>query len=297
MSDMRREQWAITSRGEWLERRRGAVNSSQMGAVLGVHPYLTPEQLAGEMRGESVKGDTASMRAGRILESAVAAALQEEHPDWPPLVKCDSYYWLPEHRIGATPDYLWGDNGLIECKTCAPHVWERWHGRVPLAYVLQLLTALMCTGREKGIVAVMVRGGDFPLHEYTVERHQAAEQRILDAVAQWWQQYDQGLIAAPAPVEELEAMLDSGEHRDLSGNAEMLGLLEARRELKAQVSVLNQRLGEVDYAIKNTLGPASTAWLEGWSLSFKRYHRAAYTVPERDVRMLKIREIKEMVGE
>ena len=96
MSDMLREQWAITSRGEGLERRRGAVNSSQIGAVLGVHPYLTPEQLSGQMRGESVRGDTPSMRAGRILEPAVAAALQEEHPDWPPLVKCDSNFSLPE---------------------------------------------------------------------------------------------------------------------------------------------------------------------------------------------------------
>ena len=35
MSDMKalqREAWRITSRGEWLERRRAAVNSSQMGA-------------------------------------------------------------------------------------------------------------------------------------------------------------------------------------------------------------------------------------------------------------------------
>jgi predicted phage-related endonuclease len=268
-----------------------------MGAVLGVHPYLTPEQLSGQMRGESVRGDTPSMRAGRILEPAVAAALQEDHPDWPPLVKCDSYYWLPKHRIGATPDFLWGDNGLIECKTCAPHVWERWHGRVPLAYVLQLLTALMCTGREKGIVAVMVRGGDFPLHEYEVARHPAAEQRILDAVAQFWQAHDAGQIAAPAPVEELEAMLDDGSHLDWSGHDNIRLMLEQRRELKTQMTALTQHLNNVDYQIKNRIGPASTAWTEGWSISFKRYHRAEYTVPERDIRVLKIREMKETTSE
>ena len=287
---LHRESWAITSRGEWLERRRGAVNSSQMGAVLGVHPYLTTEQLAGEMRGGSVKGSTPSMRRGRILEPAVAAALQEEHPEWPPLVKANSYHWLPEHRIGATPDYLWGEDGLIECKTCHPRAWEQWHGRVPLAYVLQLLTALMCTGRAHGIVAVMVCAGDFPVHEYEVARHPAAEQRILDVVAEWWRQFDQGLIAAPAPVEELESMLNSGEHLNWSDNEEVRLLLEQRRELKAELSVVTQKLGNVDYQIKNRMGAASTAWLPGYSLSFKRHHRAEYTVAAKEIRSLRIKE-------
>jgi hypothetical protein len=53
----------------------------------------------------------------------------------------------------------------------------------------------------------------------------------------------------------------------------------------------------VDYQIKNRIGPASTAWTEGWSISFKRYHRAEYTVPERDIRVLKIREMKETTSE
>ena len=77
----------------------------------------------------------------------------------------------------------------------------------------------------------------------------------------------------------------------------MRAMLEERRELKAQASITSQRLGELDYAIKNNIGQASTAWLEGWSLSLRRYHRAEYTVPARDVRVLKIREIKETMGE
>jgi predicted phage-related endonuclease len=287
---LRREAWQISSRGEWLERRRAAVNSSQMGALLGVHPYLSPEQLVGQMRGESVRGDTPSMRRGRVLEPAVAAALQEDHPEWPPLVKSDSYYWLPEHRIGATPDYLWGEDGLIECKTCAPHVWEQWRGRVPLAYLLQLLTALMCTGRERGIVAVMVCAGQFPVHEVEVARHPEAERKIIEAVGAFWDAYDAGLPTPPQSAAEIEAMLDTGEHLDWSGNDDIREMLEERRTLKTEMSALATRLGEIDYTIKNTIGPASTAYLPGWSISFRRYHRAEYTVPERDIRTLRIKE-------
>jgi len=293
MSDMKalqREAWRITSRGEWLERRRSAVNSSQMGAVLGVHPYLSPEQLIGQMRGESVRGDTPSMRRGRVLEPAVAAALQEDHPEWPPLVKSDSYYWLPEHRIGATPDYLWGDDGLVECKTCAPHIWDQWHGRVPLAYLLQLLTALMCTGRERGIVAVMVCAGQFPVHEFALERHPEAERKIIDAVAAWWKAWDRGEIAAPQSVEELETLLDNGEHLDWTNNEEMQMLLAERRDLKTEISKLTQRLGEYEYKIKNNIGRASTAWTPGYSITFRHHHRAEYTVPAKDIRVLRIKE-------
>ena len=290
MSEARRESRIIDGIGPWLEMRRSHVTASRMGALFDVHPFLTREQLAGELRGESSKGDTAPMRRGRILEAAVIEGLKETHPDWT-IERCCTYHWLPEHRIGATPDAFFNDDGLVECKTVHPRKWDEWHGFPPLAYILQTLTGMLVTGGRNGVLACMVLTSDYPIHEYTVCRHPAAEQRILDAAAAWWQQYDQGLIAGPAAVDELESMLDSGEHHDWSGNNEMRALLEERRELKAQVSALNQRLGNVDYQIKNGMGPASTAWLPGYSLSFKRQLRKEYTVPEAFIRVLRIKEV------
>ena len=234
MSDgMHRESRVIDAIGPWLELRRSHVTASRVGALFGRHPYLTREQLAGELRGESSKGDTAPMRRGRILEAAVIEALREAHPDWS-IERCRTYHWLPEHRIGATPDAFYDDAGLIECKTVHPRKWDEWHGTPPLQYLLQTLTGLLCTGRTHGVLACMILSSDYPVHEYEVQRHPAAEQRILDAVAEWWRQYDQGLIAAPAPVEELESLLDNGEHLDWSGNEEVRLLLDHRRELKAR---------------------------------------------------------------
>jgi len=290
MSEPRRESRVIDGIGPWLEQRRSHVTASRMGALFDVHPFLSREQLAGELRGESSKGDTPAMARGRKLEAAVIEGLKEAHPDWT-IERCRTYHWLPEHRIGATPDAFYNGDGLIECKTVHPRKWDEWHGFPPLAYILQTLTGMLVTGRRNGVLACMVLTSDYPIHEYTVCRHPAAEQRILDAAAAWWQQYDQGLIAGPAAVDELESMLDDGSHKDLSNNAEMRALLEERRELKASMSAAAQRLGEIEYAVKNTLGPASTAWLQGWNLSFKRYHRAEYTVPGKDIRVLRIKEI------
>ena len=290
MSDrLRRESRPIDDIGSWLAQRRQHVTASRVGALFDAHPYLTREQLAGELAGASTKGDTSALRRGRVLEAAIIEALREAHPDWR-IERARDYHWIEDYKLGATPDAYLDDDGLIECKTVRPEIWERWHGRPPLAYVLQLLTGLMCTGRSRGVLACMVLSPDYPVHEFEVPRHAEAEQRIIDATLTWWDQYEQGLIAAPQSAAELEMLLDNGQHLDWSDNQEMRELLEARRALKAEVSTLATRLGEVEYCIKNTIGPASTAWLPGYNITFKRYHRAAYTVAAKDIRVLKIKE-------
>lgn len=291
MSDgLRRESRRIDDIGVWLTHRREHVTASRVGALWDQHPYLSREQLAAELRGISTKGDTSAMRRGRIFEAAVIEALKEAHPDWR-IERAHDYHWLPDHRIGATPDAYLDDDGLIECKTVHPRKWEEWHGAPPIGYLLQLLTGLMCTGRQHGVLACMVMGGSYEVYEFTVERHPEAETRIIDATAQWWAEYDAGRIAAPQSAAEIEAMLDNGSHKDLSENREFRELLEARRDLKADISRLTQRLGETEYAIKNTLGPASTAWLPGYSIQFRRSLRRAYTVEEAFVRTLRVKEI------
>lgn len=286
---LHRESRVIDGIGPWLEQRKGHVTASRIGALFDCHPYLSREQLAGELRGESVKGDTAPMRRGRILEAAVIEALREAHPEWS-IERAHHYHWIEEYKLGATPDaYLDGD-GLIECKTVRPEIWDKWHGRPNIAYVLQLLTGLLCTGRSRGVLACMVLSSDYPVYEFDVARHPAAEQRIIEATAAWWRAWDAGELPGPAPVEELESMLDDGTHIDWSGNEEVRLLLEQRRELKSAITIAQQQLGSAEYNIKNRLGSASTAWLPGWSLTFRRQLRREYTVPKKEIRTLRIKE-------
>jgi predicted phage-related endonuclease len=229
------------------------------------------------------------MRRGRVLEAAVIEALREEHPGWR-IVRARDYHWIEEYRLGATPDAYLDEDGLIECKTVRPEVWDRWHGRPPIAYVLQLLTGLVCTGRSRGVLACMVLSNDYAVHEFDVPRHPEAERRIIEATQAWWAQYEEGLLAPPQSAAEIEAMLDDGSYRDLSARDDIREMLEERRDIKSRMSAEAQRLGEIEYTIKNTLGPASSAWLPGWQLTFKRTHRKAYTVAEAEIRTLRIKE-------
>lgn len=290
----RDDPWPISSTGEWLERRRRDITASRIGALWDSHPYLSRDGLAAELRGERSEVPNAAMRAGIILEPAVAAAVALEHPSWT-IEKAGTYHRLSTVRLGCTPDYFYSNDtvrrGILQCKTVSPQQWDNWHGTVPLAYTLQTLTEMLVTDADAGLLAVLIRGGSYPLYEFEVPRHAEAEHKIIEATTAWWAAYEAGELPQAQPVEDIEALIDDGSHLDWSGNEEVRALLEQRRSLKAESSVLQQRLGAVEYAIKNRIGPASTAWLPGWQITFRRHHRKEYTVQAADVRMLKIKEI------
>lgn len=289
---MNREVREITTLGEWLGWRQGDITASRIAALFDRHPFLTRDRLAADLRGEPAQITNSAMRRGRILEPAAAAALAEERPDWR-LAKATTYHRLPGHRIGATPDYWLDDDALVQIKTVAPQEWEKWQGHPPLAYTLQTLTELLVTGRQRGVLAVMVCSPSYPLHLFDVPRHEAAERRILAAAAEWWRAWDAGEIAAAAPASEIAAEVDDGSHRDLSSDNALPMLLPERAQLKADISRAEARLKEIDYEIKNRVGPARTAWLPGWSIGYATQHRKEAVIPAKDIRALRIKETME----
>jgi predicted phage-related endonuclease len=292
---MIREEWQITSIGEWLERRRHHITASRIGALFDEHQYLTRDGLAAELRGESGEVPNASMRAGNILEGGFPAAVRLDDKPWA-LSKADTYHWLPEHRLGATPDFWIGDDGLFQAKTASTEQWQKWHGHPPLMYLLQTLTEMIVTGRTWGVLGVMIRAGGYPIHYYEVARHEAAERRILDAVAAWWAAFDAGEFPAAVPSAEIAEMLDDGSHKDLSADNELPSLLEERQFLKAGVSNAEGRLKQIDADIKARFGTASTAWVPGWNLSFKAQNRREVLIPAATFRVLRVRANAEEEG-
>lgn len=293
MDAMTRESREITSLSDWLSWRRDYLTASHAGCLFGIHPYVTLDDLIAEKRDEKRgEGDNASMRAGRILEPAVIAALNEERPELH-VVKATTFHILPELRLACTPDAFGDDDLLVQCKTVSQHVWDQWHGAPPLHYVLQTLCELIVTGRSRGLLACLIRAPSYPLHVFEVNRHPAAEQRILDAVAEFWRKWDAGLHPVPQSPTEIAAELDDGSHKDLSADNELPGLLAERETLKASVSADQKRLDEIDYAVKNRIGAARTAWLPGWNLTFRSQTRKETVIPEKTFRVLRVRATAE----
>jgi len=294
MSEPAREVREIVSIGEWLQWRLPLVTASSIGALFGVHPHVSLDDMIAEKRGlRRGEGDNASMRAGRILEPAVIAAINEERPELQ-VVRATTFHLIPELRIGCTPDAWGADDLLVQLKTVSPAVWEQWRATRPLHYVLQTLTEMLVCGRSRGLLAIMVRSPAFPLYLFDVNRHPAAEARILDAVAEFWKSFDVGAFPIPAASSSgLAELVSDGSHKDFSGNNELASLLHERADLVPVRRNAEQRIDEIDSSIKERLGAASTAWCDGWNLSFRTQHRRETIIPAKDIRVLRIKRTAE----
>ena len=285
----------ITSIDEWLAWRREDMTASDISVLFDAHPFRkTREELAAEKRGAEGKADTRSMRSGRIFEVAGAEAAREEKPEW--LVeKAGTYHRIPGLRLGATPDFwvslksdLNPTREVLETKIASRWQWEKWQQRPPLAYFLQTEATVMVTGVPRGWLAILVMDGKYPLHLYEVPRHEAAEARIRDAVAGWWEAWDTQKVPEPAPTADLPVIYDDGSVADFTADNLMPALLTEREALKADIEHCTGRLHDIDEEIKSKLGVARIGLLPGWSLRYPTINAKAYTVPARTYRRLTV---------
>jgi len=309
MSEVAREVREIESTGAWLDWRREDLTASRIPALWNLHPYLSREQLADIMRATTSAGsgtppDNSAMRRGRIFEAAVAAAIAEERPEWT-LTKASTYHRIPSLRVGCTPDYFATSTlpkepgrGIIQIKTAAPRVWEKWHGRAPLPYIVQTLTEAVVCDCAWAWLVIMVMSDSYPVHYFSVARHAEAETRILVAATKWWAAYDAGeLPGTAAGAAELEAAFDDGSHVDLSGNNYLVNMLPERDRLKAEVSKAEKHIADIDAVLKTAMGAAATAWLPGYNISWKTQRRRETVIAARDIRVLRVRAVSEDGGE
>ena len=297
------EKWTITSREEWLERRKQDITASSVGALFNCHPYVTPLRLYAEKRGtEFLVEDNNAMRRGRWMEPAVAKAVMELRPDWR-LEQATQYLRDPELHLGATPDFIiHGDPrglGNLQAKTVAPSVYAReWNdgAEVPLWIILQAATEAMLTNAAFAVVAALLvdaHNMECVIHE--MPRNKAAEEKIRSAVATFWRNVDAGIEPEPdfaRDADTIKAIWRSEEPTnevDFSGNNRIPLLLEQRAILKGEVKDCEAKLEMIDAEIKFDMKDAAVATgLNGWRVTYKTSHVKEYVVKARDQRVLRV---------
>jgi predicted phage-related endonuclease len=297
------ERIKITGRDQWLEARKNDVTASVVAALFGAHPYTSALKLYLAHSGvEFDQADDRVLRRGRLMEPAVALAVSEERADWK-IEKANSYYRDPDLRLGATPDFfIHGDPrglGVLQTKTAAPHIFERdWEGgtTVPFWIQLQALTEAMLTEAAFAVVAVLeINAFDMALSIIEVPRHPAAEQKIIDAVAKFWDDIatrrepdadynrDAELLKMIAPREVPDKSID------LSGDNELPALLYQREEIMAAMKGYDARKDEIETMIKFRMRDAeSVVGLPDWNITWKTTHRQEYLMKAKDIRTLRI---------
>lgn len=201
---------------EWLR----YMTASKIAAVVGTSPYESRFSLWHRMAGNiGPKEQTAPMALGNILEPALLAWFQTEHPD----VDYRPGGWVTHPRIewaAATPDGFAGTGALVEAKT-ARDSWE-WrqldddeqpHRRtgVPAGYYDQCQWQMWVTSTTTCHVVALV---DMTLVERVVEIDRGRVEHLIDA------------------AEAFMASLDRGEAPDLDGSTHTY---QAMRELHPDI--------------------------------------------------------------
>ena len=141
---------------EWRKARTGRVTGSVAGAALGLNPYMTPEQLIRQMVREyhGAESDFKSNIAtdyGKTHEPIAAMSYLAgtgNHPEECGLFVHPEYDWL-----GASPDALIDDDGLVEIK--CPFKFRKCVGVPPFqtaeeqpSYYAQMQIEMACAGRQ-----------------------------------------------------------------------------------------------------------------------------------------------------
>lgn len=303
------ERREISSIDDWLAWRTENIGASEVAAIFDLHPYRSRLELWGEKCGRvPPPRETSAMRRGRILESAVAAAVAIERPLWR-LIKCRHYYSDTKSHLGATPDYLIeGDPrgpGVLQCKTANPRSFEHNFSaeEPPFWITLQTATEMMLTDAAFGVAAVlMVDGWKEPeLRLFDVPRNTEAELRLKADAAAFWKTIEDREQPAADPKRDRKLLPKlipeqaPGMVIDLTADNELPLQLEQRETAVALRKSAQDEIDSIDASIMIKMGTHERAEFAGdWYATWKVEPRREYLVAASRPRVLRIRQRKEL---
>lgn len=197
----------FTNEETWLKARMQDITSTEVAALFGLSPYMTPFELFHRKKdGVIVKLEMNERMAwGLALQDSIAAYVAKEQGLT--IRRMDEYMRDPEHRIGASFDFAIGDIGLMEIKNVDGLVFKNdWTEdekgiQGPLHIEIQVQHQLAVSGREYCLLTALVGGNKLVQVKRT--RDEAVITAIRVAVAKFW--HDIETNNPPAPDFEADA--------------------------------------------------------------------------------------------
>lgn len=173
---------------EWLELRRNGVGGSDVGAILGLSPWVSPFTLwARKLELIAEQDSSPAMRAGSFFERPIKEFWLQQNPGWQIL---ETGTWVSkEHEWAvANPDGILvdpdGEMLLLEVKTSRFPVSE-----LPPSYRAQVLWYLWILGLKQAKVVYM---SGFELSEFDVTFDAFEQAANFDVVSRWWDYVQSG---------------------------------------------------------------------------------------------------------
>ena len=226
---------------EWHEWRRRVIGASEVGALLGRSPWLTPRELWEVKTGRREVAETAAMARGRDLEEAARFAAEVE-------IGCDlvpgECIEQPELRLGASLDAR-APGAVVELKCPASITsFERMRESVPEHYADQVRAQVWLAAEaglpvERGLLVAWHPEAGVAVHEIAAPDDEWKE-RVAEASRAFWQAVEAGawpeddlamLVAALAAAKAEEAEAKAARQRI---EAELVAAMQARGAKKIE---------------------------------------------------------------
>lgn len=174
-------------RDTWVRNRTRGIGASSAASAIGQNPYQTNVELWEILTGKRVPKELIGNEAvdfGVRAEPVVREIFKLNHPE----INIEYHQFdilsQSEHPfIRATldgqattdsPRRFGAENGILECKTATPRTkmdWEKWNGKIPQNYYIQVLHQLLATGWDYVWLVALLRGKtEIVYREYYFDR-------------------------------------------------------------------------------------------------------------------------------
>lgn len=258
-------------RKEWLAQREKGIGSSEVGTVLGVNPWETPYQLWRRKKGLSTPvEENEAMRAGHILEGAVATYFEQESGR--SVIKASQGDWLAvdtQHDfLRVSPDrtyWLEGkhsrDNkGIVECKTTQMDIDEE---DLPKHWFCQLMYQLGVMGYRQGSLAWLTRGRKFGYRDIDFDSDFYAY--MVERLSKFWTDYIQGDQEPPVTtIEDVQLKFPhSSIDKAIEADEDIMQDIINLKSIKPQIDELTRQKKELEDKIKTYMADADTLCMAG----------------------------------
>lgn len=277
---------------EWHEARRDGVSASEIAAVLGISPWVSPFDLWWLKRtGEDSQTENRDMRRGRRYEHLVLEDFAEEHPEFyvAPSVTVRSVerpwqFATPdglayELTLGDEGDYITDDRepiATVEAKTGQRHEWgEPGTDDIPVHYRAQVLWQMDVLGLNVAYLPVLF--GDQYV-EYVVEYDETdvkvmreAAETFLDSVRGDRMPDIDAHTATARRLKKLHRDIDPGE---VEVPATVIAQYHAAKRLR---DAAEARMRLAENRVRHALGSHNVATVDGRKVA----SRSVYDVKPR----------------
>ena len=243
---------------EWREQRRMGIGGSDISAIAGINPWVSPLEVYLDKIGElPEKEDNEAMYWGRVLEDVVAKEFalrtgkEVFEPDY--MMQHKKYPFM----IANVDRLIVGEEEGLECKTGSEYVKSHWKDDlVPEYYILQCQHYMFVTGLKGWWIAVLIGGNEF-IYKY-IPRDEDIINAIVTIESNFWEMVENRTPPAVDASESSGSMLNllypKDDGKEITLPEESLNLIELIDRQKEVIKNAELIKSEAENKLKEMMG-------------------------------------------